>query len=154
MPEQRLIFVYGTLRRGGVRGIPSLFPDAELIGAGAVKGRLYDFGAYPGLLCDPAGGDVQGEVYRVDDAALRAMDEIERFVEGDDEACYYFRREHLVALRDGRSVTAWLYECNPRYYACSAPIAGGDWIAHAASKGDLPPEAWPDGANIAGRTPS
>jgi gamma-glutamylcyclotransferase (GGCT)/AIG2-like uncharacterized protein YtfP len=91
---------------------------------------------------------VVGEVYRVDSDAMRVMDDIERYVEGDATACYYFRRERAVALDDGRAVTAWLYECNPDHYHCTRPIEGGDWIAHAAKKGELPPETWPDGSAI------
>lgn len=143
-----LVFVYGTLRQGGVRAIPTLFPQAQFLGFGTVKGWLYDFGAYPGLICDPAGRDILGEVYAVDANALQAMDEIERYVPGDEAACYYFRRAHRVAMRDGRTLTAELYECNPRYYDCTVPMPVVDWIAWVQNIGELPEEAWPDGAPI------
>jgi gamma-glutamylcyclotransferase (GGCT)/AIG2-like uncharacterized protein YtfP len=142
------VFVYGTLRQGGVRAIPELFPTAEFLGMATIAGWLYDFGAYPGLIVDAAGRGIVGEVYRVDDEALRQMDEIERYVEGDEAECFYFRREHAVALRAGGQLTAWLYECNPNHYDCTAPIPAHDWIAFANAKGNLPEEAWPDGAPI------
>jgi gamma-glutamylcyclotransferase (GGCT)/AIG2-like uncharacterized protein YtfP len=143
-----VVFVYGTLRRGGVRAIPTLFPTAQFLGSGTVKGWLYDFGAYPGFLPDAHGLDVRGEVYTVDDAAMREMDEIERYVEGDAAECYYFRRRHIIALQDGRAVVAELYECNPRYYDCSKSIDTTDWIVWAQAKDALPEETWPDGAPI------
>ena len=144
------VFVYGTLRQGGVRAIPQLFPSARFIGFGTVKGWLYDFGAYPGLICDAAGRDIVGEVYDVDEAAVREMDEIERYVEGkgNEAECYYFRRAHSIALRDGRTMTAELYECNPKHYDCAMPMDATDWIAFANTKGELPEESWPDGAPI------
>jgi len=143
-----LVFVYGTLRQGGVRAIPKLFPQARFLGFGTVKGWLYDFGAYPGLICDPAGRDILGEVYAVDASALRTMDEIERYSPDDEAGCYYFRRAHPIAMRDGRTLIAELYECNPRYYDCATPMPVVDWIAWAQSIGELPEEVWPDGAPI------
>jgi gamma-glutamylcyclotransferase (GGCT)/AIG2-like uncharacterized protein YtfP len=131
-----------------VRAIPQLFPSAQFMGFGTVKGRLYDFGAYPGFLPGAAGLDVLGEVYAVDEAAVNEIDEIERYVEGDDAECFYFRREHVIALRGGGTVTAWLYECNPNHYDCTTPMTLNDWIAFASAKGALPEEVWPDGAPI------
>lgn len=142
-----LIFVYGTLRQGGVRAIPTLFPTAEFVGFGTVRGWLYDFGAYPGLIVDSAGRNIAGEVYRVDAAAVREMDDIERYTEGDAES-FYFRRPYPIHLRDGNIVMAGLYECNPKHYDCSTPMNSTDWIAHANAKGELPEESWPDGAPI------
>lgn len=123
------LFVYGTLRRGGCRAIPHLFPTARFLGLGMVKGWLYDFGEYPGLLLDANGLDVLGEVYEVDPQTLRAIDEIEGCLPGDATVCYYFRRTHHVLMQDGRLITADLYECNPKLYDCSRPLEVGDWIA-------------------------
>ena len=142
------VFVYGTLRQGGSRPIPQLFPNARFIGFGTVKGRLYDFGAYPGFLSDSNGVDVLGEVYAVDEVAVREMDEIERYVEGDDAESYYFRHIHAIAMRDGSTMTAELYEINPNHYDCAAPLDAADWIAFANAKGELPEEVWPDGVPI------
>lgn len=142
------IFVYGTLRQGGVREMPRLFPQCPFVGFGTAKGRLYDFGAYPGFMPDGEGGDVIGEVYAVPAIVLRALDDIERYEPHSEAGSYYLRREVSVALQDGRSVSAWVYVCNPDFYDLSQPIAGGDWITHAAAKGELPSELWPDGEPI------
>lgn len=147
------VFVYGTLRQGGVREMPRLFPQCAFVGFGTVKGRLFDFGAYPGFMPDGEGaddviGDVIGEVYVVPAIVLQALDDIERYEAHNEAGSYYHRRKVTVALRDGRETSAWVYVCNPHFYDCSRPIKTNDWIAHAAVKGDLPLESWPDGAPI------
>lgn len=143
-----LIFVYGTLRKGGVREMPALFPGVPDLGFGAVPGRLYDFGAYPGLALDASAAPVIGEVYDVDDAMLARLDEIEAYFEGKPEISYYFRVQCAVAMRGGRSLRCWVYEFNPAFFRELIPIPDGDWIAHAERKGPLPPERWPDGDPI------
>ena len=134
------VFVYGTLRVGGVREIPRLFSSALFIGVGMARGQLYDFGAYPGFV-GGSDGSVLGEVYEVDAEALATMDEIERIADG-----MYQRVRLDVRLEIGEHRNCWVYECNPDHYELRPGqiIASGDWIAHAAAKGPLPPEQWPD----------
>lgn len=127
------VFVYGTLRRGGVRAMPELFPGAELAGGASVRGRLYDFGEYPGLLLDEAGSTVAGEVYEVDEGTLRMLDDIEA-------PAYYSRRETEVSL-GGVVVTCWVYEPDLRLYPSRELIPSGDWIEHAGTKAARPEES-------------
>jgi gamma-glutamylcyclotransferase (GGCT)/AIG2-like uncharacterized protein YtfP len=47
---KQLVFVYGTLRRGGARSMSVRFPESKFIAEGKVSGSLYDLGSYPGLL--------------------------------------------------------------------------------------------------------
>jgi len=134
---QRL-FVYGTLRQGGCRAIPVLFPAARFLGFGTVRGRLYDFGDYPGLILDPHGLDILGEVYEVNAHILRAIDDIEDYYPNDVARSHYFRRTQRIRMWDGEHLTADLYECNPRFYDCSQPLDATDWIAwkqRAAQRG-------------------
>ena len=49
------IFVYGTLRKGGVREMPRLFPRCRDLGPATLRGCIHDFGAYPGLRLDEDG---------------------------------------------------------------------------------------------------
>ena len=148
------IFVYGTLRKGGIRAMPALYPAAPDLGPGVIAGALFDFGAYPGLQLDaPAdetNGRVRGEVYGADAKILRALDEIEMYLPDDPPASYYFRELVTVALDDGREIVCWTYTFNPRFFRAGRDnqILSGDWIAHAATKGALPPEHWPDGSDI------
>lgn len=154
------VAVYGTLRRGGVRAIPVLFPGIEPVGVGTVEGVLHDFGAYPGFVTGT--GRVVVELYEVDEAQLARLDDIERYRPDDPAGSYYRRVGCEVALHPGtgaepgtgdRLRPAWIYECNTAHFELGPVIASGDWMAHAAQRvaddGSLPPEAWPDGAAIA-----
>lgn len=139
MPEEwraqvlapRLVFVYGTLRRGGLNDINRLAPAPVFRGVGCVLGRLFDLGAYPGLRLaspsDEGGGAVWGEVYVIDAVLERQLDVIEE-IQGrpDDE---YFRRQVLVMV-DGQSCVCLVYEINPTRVLGRALIDHGDWIRH------------------------
>lgn len=69
------VFVYGSLKRGG--GNHHLLADAALEGDAIVEGlEMWDTGqGFPA--CVPGDGAVEGEVYRVDDATLLAVDRLE-----------------------------------------------------------------------------
>lgn len=119
---RHLVFVYGTLLRGEVNH--RLLQDAEWVGEHRTEPRfsLVRLGAYPGLI---AGGRtaVRGELYRVDQAGLRALDVLE------DYPRLYDRR--LLATPFGRA-WAYLYRGSVRDRPL---IPSGDWRAvsrHAA----------------------
>jgi gamma-glutamylcyclotransferase (GGCT)/AIG2-like uncharacterized protein YtfP len=111
-----LVFVYGTLLRGEVNH--GLLHGAELLGAHRTEPRftLYRLGAYPGLA---AGGNtaVHGEVYRVNEAGLRALDQLE------DYPRLYDRVQ--IPTPYGR---AWVYVYRGRIRD-REPIRCGDWRA-------------------------
>ena len=78
------VFVYGTLRRGDSNDINKLKPAPVWLGYGTVRGSLYDFGDYPGIVLpdeasavDESSQQVLGEVYRASPALLPVLDEIE-----------------------------------------------------------------------------
>jgi gamma-glutamylcyclotransferase (GGCT)/AIG2-like uncharacterized protein YtfP len=108
------IFVYGTLLRGEVNH--HLLRGARFLGEHRTEPRftLFSLGAYPGLV---GGGDtaVLGELYAVDAAGLRRLDQLE------DYPRLYDRR--LIPTDHG---SAWVYlyrgmrRDRPR-------LAGGDW---------------------------
>ena len=78
-----LIFVYGTLKRGGANH--SVLAGQEFVGPGRLAPgfALYALGDYPGLVADPSSGDrVTGELWRVDAAALARLDALEGLDEG------------------------------------------------------------------------
>jgi gamma-glutamylcyclotransferase (GGCT)/AIG2-like uncharacterized protein YtfP len=72
---RELVFVYGTLRKEGTNHFR--MDGAEFQGRAVVKGRLYQFDWYPGLVLDPEAGEVAGEVYEVSSGQLAALDEFE-----------------------------------------------------------------------------
>jgi gamma-glutamylcyclotransferase (GGCT)/AIG2-like uncharacterized protein YtfP len=73
-----LIFVYGTLKRGHsnhgyMRG--QTFIDLAIT---EPRYRLYDLGGYPGMVLEAShGSNIQGEVWEIDAACLKQLDELE-----------------------------------------------------------------------------
>lgn len=128
--NQHLVFVYGTLRRGGTRAMPTIFPEATFIDNATVQGRLYDFGDYPGLLLDDSNSFVVGEVYEVDDELLKQLDEFEA-------GSHYLRKQVELAVGEGRR-TGWVYVYDPQFYSPLTLIESGDWIEYARTKTDWP----------------
>ena len=128
MPQapDRLVFVYGTLRRGGRNDINLLQPAPGYVGMGEVKGVLYHLDRYPGLTL---GGEqavtVVGEVYRITPPLEQVLDAIERIVPGADSE--YFKREVEVEC-EGRRLMCLVYEINPSHVRERQPIGHGDWI--------------------------
>ncbi|MDB5859416.1 MAG: gamma-glutamylcyclotransferase [Ramlibacter sp.] len=128
MPEAstRLVFVYGTLRRGGRNDINRLRPAPEYVGMGEVQGRLYHFDRYPGLTL---GGEeavtVIGEVYRITPGLEDLLDAIEQIVPGEDSE--YFKREVNV-LVEGNTRLCLVYEINAARVSGRQAIVHGDWI--------------------------
>jgi gamma-glutamylcyclotransferase (GGCT)/AIG2-like uncharacterized protein YtfP len=130
------VFVYGTLRAGEAndlrvaaeaRGIA----EPELLGSAMLHGRLYDFGAYPGLVLDPTGTAVRGDVYRIDAALVPVLDEIEEVYPGSD--ALFLRENHPVTL-GGEPVECIVYPVSPKHIAGRPVITGGDWVAHRLAR--------------------
>ncbi|NBC13106.1 MAG: gamma-glutamylcyclotransferase [Gammaproteobacteria bacterium] len=116
------VFVYGTLLRGEVNH--HLLRDARFLGSHRTEPRftLLVLGAYPGLV---AGGDtaVFGEVYGVDAAGLRRLDQLE------DYPRLYDRR--IIATAHG---SAWVYLYRgPR--RDRVRLAQGDWRQYSRGAG-------------------
>lgn len=130
------IFVYGTLRAGetnDIRHAAARYGLAEprLIGFASMRGKLYDFGRYPGLVVGDTGIPVIGEVYEIERDLVPILDEIEQVYPGVGG---------LFVGRDVRlQVTGESMIC--RFYPVTAPsvqgaaeIAGGDWVARRLSR--------------------
>lgn len=129
--NDRHVFVYGTLRRGGSNDITRLAPAPRWLGEAEIAGDMYDFGHYPGVLL---GGQrrVVGEVYAISAALERQLDAIEEvYPQQRDE---YFRRE-VPVLVGTQLHTCLVYAINPAYVqARKAPLLpGGDWLARGVA---------------------
>jgi gamma-glutamylcyclotransferase (GGCT)/AIG2-like uncharacterized protein YtfP len=104
----RHIFVYGTLKRGGVR--QRCWPHSPVrIDEATIRAALYDLGPYPAI---GRGDDlVAGEVWEIEAAhleeTLEALDVVEGFRQSDDNL--YVRRLVQCQLANGRQITAWTY---------------------------------------------
>jgi gamma-glutamylcyclotransferase (GGCT)/AIG2-like uncharacterized protein YtfP len=134
--NKHLVFVYGTLRRGGARAMSGRFPNSKFIADAKVSGSLYDLGAFPGLLLNDSNSLVIGEVYEVDDEILNQLDDIEA-------SSYYSRKQIKISLGTHRKV-CWIYEPNPESYSFHTLITSGDWIEYAKTKTDWPGDTWSD----------
>ncbi len=134
--EKHLVFVYGTLRRGGVGAMSLRFPDSKFIAEAQVTGSLYDLGAYPGLILNEANSSVIGEVYEVDDELLKRLDDFEA-------SSHYCRKQVKLSLGADRKV-CWIYEPDPEFYPLRTLITSGDWIEYARTKTDWPEETGTD----------
>lgn len=97
-----------------------------------LHGRLYDFGAYPGLVLDPTGTAVRGDVYRIDAALVPVLDEIEEVYPGGD--ALFLRENHAVML-GSEPVECIVYPVSPAHIAGRHVITGGDWVAHRLARG-------------------
>lgn len=113
-----LVFVYGTLRRNGSNCFR--MEGAEFVAEAAVRGRLYRIGWFPGVVLDDTARDVTGELYRVDDVMLAALDAYE----GPE-----YRRIWAEVMPRGGSVPvcAWVWEWGQPTDE-SARIPSGDWM--------------------------
>jgi len=132
VPEPDRLFAYGTLMHGLSRR--RLLGPAVLEGPGRIRGALYDFSAYPGVVLDDAGW-VAGELYRVPDLAARLprLDREEWYDPADEAGSLYVRRTATVRPAGGSPREAWVYVYNgpPR---CGPRIESGDWRAHVAAR--------------------
>jgi gamma-glutamylcyclotransferase (GGCT)/AIG2-like uncharacterized protein YtfP len=138
-PSDRL-FVYGTLMAGFSRR-PLLGP-AVLEGAARLRGALYDFGPYPGLVLEGHGW-VVGELYRVPDlpARLGRLDREECYDPADPGRSLYVRRLATVELVGGGARDAWVYEFNReggRAVLSGPRVEAGDWRTYVARRGPAP----------------
>jgi len=125
---ERHVFVYGTLRRGEANDINRLLPAPRHVGQAVISGVMYHLGAYPGVVLRP-GGAVAGEVYAIEPALERVLDEIEGiFPQGRDE---YFKRELRVTVGE-RQIDCLVYEINAEYVKDKPVIASGDWVQERA----------------------
>jgi gamma-glutamylcyclotransferase (GGCT)/AIG2-like uncharacterized protein YtfP len=133
---KHLIFVYGSLRRGGAGAMSTRFPGSKFIAEAKVNGSLYDLGAYPGLLLNESNSSVTGEVYEVDDELLNKLDEFEA-------STNYSRKQVEISLGTDKKA-CWTYEPDPEFYSLRTLIPSGDWIEYARTKTDWPGDTLPD----------
>ncbi|MCE9606628.1 MAG: gamma-glutamylcyclotransferase [Planctomycetia bacterium] len=102
-----LLFVYGTLKRGGRNH--GLLSTAEFLGEAKTESRfrLIDCGDYPAMLEHLAAPlEIEGELYRIVEALLPTLDRLE------DEGTLYRRVAVAVLPLEGsapRPTTAWTY---------------------------------------------
>ncbi|MDE1184005.1 gamma-glutamylcyclotransferase family protein [Paraburkholderia sp.] len=130
------VFVYGTLRAGEINDISAAaarndIPEPTLLGTVTVRGHLFDFGAYPGLVVDEEGGHVTGDVYEISDELVAVLDEIEAVYPGNDTL---FLPQDLMVKIDGETVPCRFYTVTGTSVQGLPLIKSGDWIEHRRTR--------------------
>ena len=130
------VFVYGTLRAGEINDISQAaarhdIAEPTLLGTATVRGYLFDFGAYPGLVLDEAGPPVCGDVYEIAPDLIAVLDEIEEIYPGVEGL--FVAREVTVEV-DGAAMACRFYPVTKHAVKGLPEIRSGDWVAHRRSK--------------------
>jgi len=131
-PDPRLLFVYGTLRRGSsVLMAEVLAGEATYVGEATVSGVLYDTGSFPA--CVPAtdvSQRVHGDVYALRDESaetlLAQLDQYEGYSPDERFGSLFVREYARVRFDDGSEELAWIYRFNDSLEH-ARPIPSGDW---------------------------
>jgi len=136
MTDSQTIFVYGTLRRDPESELSDLLARHwRFIGAATVQGRLFDLGAYPGLVLDETNGHVSGELYQITTSwpqVIERLDEYEGCTTADPQP-HEYRRELVEAMRpSGDLISAWAYVLNRDPHGLPI-IESGDYLTWRAS---------------------
>jgi len=114
-----VVFVYGTLRRGGSNHWR--MSQAKFIGDAFARGRLYRIDWYPGFVADDNAGQVKGEVFMADAETIKHLDAF--------EGSEYRRVKIAVESADGGSIDeAWIWEWMGEVDE-TRRIASGDWLS-------------------------
>ena len=116
-----MLFVYGSLRRGGQHH--GALGGARLLGTGrtAPGWRLLDCGAWPGMVPGGAGA-VTGELYAVDAGTLAGLDALE-------DAPRTFSRRRVALEGPVAEAEAYVLVAVER---AVGEVVGGDWVAYAS----------------------
>lgn len=106
------VFVYGTLMKGQSNH-EAFLRNARLVGNGILDGYdMYDLGHYPGIVKAKRKGKVEGEIYRVTDAELMAIDELE------GEGYLYLKTPVNVTMDGNAYMKAFAYVYNKSVKEC------------------------------------
>ena len=128
--SQRL-FVYGTLLASEApKEIASIVKRFRRLGSAHVRGRLYDFGEYPGAVLDPSSRTIiHGElvVLPSDERILQELDRYEEFDPSDPKGSLFVRKKARIQMANGDTREGWIYVYNksPRK---AKLVRGGDYV--------------------------
>lgn len=113
----KLVFVYGTLRKGGK--LSYAMENGEYLGDHATPSRykMIDLGQYPAVT--PNGDTaIVGEVYRVADEYMSVLDNIEGYPD--------LYQRTLIQTEYGKAYMYWMPDM--RDAKCVQRIPSGDWM--------------------------
>lgn len=114
----KYLFLYGTLLQGNSpdKEIARIVKRLPRVGAASVRGRLYDFGDFPGAVVDPSSNSfVRGELVELpddDNNILQALDKYEEFDSANPQKSLFVRSKVDIKTADGRLIEGWIYVYN------------------------------------------
>lgn len=125
------LFLYGTLLLSEApEEIASIVKRFRRLGSAHVRGRLYDFGDFPGAVLDPSSRSiVQGELVAIpsDGRILQALDRYEEFDPLDPKRSLFVRKRAKIRMANGSTREGWIYIYN-RSPAKAKLVRGGDYL--------------------------
>lgn len=125
------LFLYGTLLPGEApREIASIVKRFRRLGSAHVRGRLYDFGDFPGAVLDPSSRTmIHGELVALpsDERVLETLDRYEEFDPLDPKKSLFVRKKAKVRMANGSSREGWIYVYN-RHPGKAKRVRGGDYL--------------------------
>lgn len=139
MNDIHSIFVYGTLKRGGLRS--SIWPVEPLqIREATIQAKLYDLGPYPAI--GPGNDWILGEVWTIPreelSHTLELLDETEGYM-GPGQANQYIRVTTNAVFEDSSQLTVQTYR-----YANLEELSKCRCITPWKNFGGRLSAAWPD----------
>ena len=118
IPQDDLVFVYGTLRRGGSNHWR--MEQCRYVCDANARGRLFRIDWYPGAIFEPNDPNrIVGEIYAVPDAIMRELDQFE----GEE-----YERVRVTAQVDGGFEQAWAWNYLLPVDEAKR-ILSGNWLA-------------------------
>jgi gamma-glutamylcyclotransferase (GGCT)/AIG2-like uncharacterized protein YtfP len=125
------LFLYGTLLPGEApKEIASIVKRFRRLGSAHVRGRLYDFGEFPGAVLDPSSRTIiHGElvVLPAGGRILQELDRYEEFDPSDPRRSLFVRKKAKVQMANGKSREGWIYVYN-KPPGKAKLVRGGDYI--------------------------
>ena len=125
------LLAYGSFRYGFE--LHHLLRNARFVGKGYADGfDMYDLGGYPGAMRGE--GTIVGDVYEVDEATLKLLDEVEGYHGREDDS--FVRIKTRVYFDERRrfyydSVNVYVLNADPSSIFVRRKIESGDFSAYA-----------------------
>lgn len=125
------LFLYGTLLpTEAPKEIASIVKRLRRLGSAQVRGRLYDFGEFPGAVLDPLSRTmIHGELVALpsDGRILDALDRYEEFDPLAPKRSLFIRKRAKIRMANGSSREGWIYVYN-RPPGKAKLLRGGDYL--------------------------
>lgn len=126
-----VLFLYGTLLPDEApKEIASIVKRFRRLGSAQVRGRLYDFGEFPGAVLDSSSRTVvHGELVALppDGRILDLLDQYEEFDPMDPKKSLFIRKKAKIRMANGSSREGWIYVYN-RHPGKAKLVRGGDYV--------------------------